>query len=46
MDYTTHWLMTAAAGFFFLLCAVTIRFFRTRASRSEDRPASDRIPNP
>jgi hypothetical protein len=33
MDYTTHWLMTASAGFLLLICGFTIRFFRTRAER-------------
>jgi len=37
MDYLTHWLLTASAGFFLLLCALVIRFFRTRGSRTHPR---------
>lgn len=37
MDYTTHWLMTASAGFLLLIFGFTIRFFRTRGSRKRSR---------
>jgi len=35
--YLTHWLVTASAGFFFLLCGFAIHFFRTRNSRKQSR---------
>jgi hypothetical protein len=36
MDYLTHWLLTSAGAALLLLCAIIIRFVRTR--RSADRP--------
>ena len=35
--YLTHWLMTASAGFFFLLCALAIDFFILRRERKHSR---------
>jgi len=37
MDYTTHWLLTASAGYLMLLCGFTIRVFRTRDTRRRSR---------
>jgi hypothetical protein len=38
MDYVSHWLLTASIGYFLLLCALVIRFFRTRAERRHREP--------
>ncbi len=37
MDYFTHWMITIGAGFFLVLCGVTIDFFRLREERKRSR---------
>ena len=41
--YLTHWLMTASAGFLFLLCGFAIHFFtrNSRTSSSENSSSTN-----
>ena len=37
MDYTTHWLLTAAGAFLLLICGFASQFLRTRRTRGQSR---------
>lgn len=36
-EYVFHWLLTGSGAVFLLICALVIRFFRTRGSRTHPR---------